>query len=515
MRHAPHIINIVDDLSALLPDSNRLPQFEQRVLEIADVLFTTGVNAMSGDTTPADIFGDEAVRRRFIAACHDGYAAGQRKLVDELLRVQSERKEAKATLKEARRKRDKAGKARAAILLSVLQFEEKTLRSLADALAWMLCGGRRWIVKRFHTGQTAPELESSNIESAIEVAEQFHKDDPLVFALVADLTSIINVGDLLVATLDGKGGCRLGLIELKEGLMNEAVSDFVDFFLRTGCPRAAYFFKQEYGDHAAEQADRMMRQTGRMAAISEVISTDRGTDLLTGQRIVLSKDEFVHEDYDEDLVELFTQAAAHGSRSMVIEGCLVIGAYDAREIWDPQLAFHHDVFHHYHPEEECPDPEAVDEATFRAALKPPYPVYDMLPPLYNMPLAKPVFMRPFSRDVKMDLLFGRMKLFACFDGEEFMHIANEAGNNVRWSTKKQANRKRSENSGLFEVNGRYMIASSGELEAFFGQGLFSQIVYDGMLPSSVIALIPEMFSLPHPAEPDEEASQEHPAPDQP
>jgi len=486
----------ISELFDLLPDPDRLTQFEAKVRQIADDLFTTGVKAVADNGPLNVVLQDKELSRKFYAACHDGYMTGQRQLVEQLLRVQSETSEAKARLKAARKARDKKGEARGKLLIASLAFEEKVLRRLADALVWVLCGDRRWLVKRFYTGQEPPQLASSNYESALRAAEHIHESDPLSFALLADLISIIQVGDLLVITRDHEGGAKLGLAELKEGALNEIVGDFVDFFIRVGCIRAAYFFREQYGEHAAEQAARMMRQAGRMAGVAQVVNTDKGTDMLTNKPIRLSADEIGYYDYDDELAELLEKASKDGSASVVIDGCLVLGVYDSRKVREPALAFCHDVFHHFHPGEECPDPEAMDESALREALRPRYPIHDVARSVTNAPLSKPIYLRRFKPDFIHDIAFGRLRVFACFDAEPFLRIGNEMGINIRWSTVKQAKRERSKKSGLFEVNGRYMIASDASgLEVSLGGGLFSQIIYDGMLPSSAMQMIPHMFDM--------------------
>ena len=51
-----------------------------------------------------------------------------------------------------------------------------------------------------------------------------------------------------------------------------------------------------------------------------------------------------------------------------------------------------------------------------------------------------------------------------------------------------------------------MIASYGEHEAYLGEGLFGQIIYDGMAPSSAMKMVGDMCQLSAAAAKDHAAS---------
>ena len=498
----------MDADSELTDRNDRLSRFEAKVREIADDLFTTGIRAVSQDGPIELLLQDNLLSQKFFAACHDGYAIGQRKLVAEMVRIQQEAKEVTGGLRVARQRRDQEGATRLQRILQTAEAEEQMLRRLADALAWALCGGRRWVVKRFYMGQAPPRLTTSNYESVLLAAERIIEStaEGTSFALLTDLTSIVQVGDLLIVSRRYDGELTWGVAEVKEGAVNATVRNFVEFFEESGCMRAADAFRKQHGDRALDQAARMMRQMGRMRNVAQTINSDTGTDLLTNRPIRLSAEETSYDAYDQELERLLQNARRDGSAASIIDDCLILGVYDARQIHAPALAFRHDVYHHFHPDDECPEPNSAEESHLRSLLRPPYPVYDVGQGVMQTPLAKPIFLRSLSPDFIHDIAFGRLRVFACLDADRFIDGARGSGTGVRWSTAKQARRQRAKKTGLFEVNGRFMIASDGEHEAYLGEGLFGQIIYDGMAPSSAMKMVGDMCQLSAAAAKDHAAS---------
>ena len=62
------------------------------------------------------------------------------------------------------------------------------------------------------------------MESVITAVEHFHKQDDFNFALISDLTSFIDIGDILL--IKDK---QIQIVECKEGDVQKKVFDFLDY----------------------------------------------------------------------------------------------------------------------------------------------------------------------------------------------------------------------------------------------------------------------------------------------
>src|SRR5690606_13651242 len=92
-----------------------------------------------------------------------------------------------------------------------------------DGIAWQLIGGEIHIARRFHIEEDSSKfLDTSNIEHAKKVADEINKS-PLDFALISDLTSYVQIGDILL-----KHENIVGIMELKEGKVNDQIKDFIE-----------------------------------------------------------------------------------------------------------------------------------------------------------------------------------------------------------------------------------------------------------------------------------------------
>ena len=104
--------------------------------------------------------------------------------------------------------------------------KELLLRGIADAIAWQLLGHQLAHARRFFKSTAQPDLYNSNFESVVCAAQETLKDKPDAVSLISDLTSFIQVGDLLVYEPE-KG---LTIAEVKEGSMNAKIGDFMKFY---------------------------------------------------------------------------------------------------------------------------------------------------------------------------------------------------------------------------------------------------------------------------------------------
>ena len=83
-------------------------------------------------------------------------------------------------------------------------------------------------------GKPVFSIKSSNLASGKDFLYKYHYENPKVFALLTDITSFIQIGDVLAIEI-GKEATIMKIIELKEGEENEKIFGFLDSFHRYPC----------------------------------------------------------------------------------------------------------------------------------------------------------------------------------------------------------------------------------------------------------------------------------------
>jgi hypothetical protein len=74
------------------------------------------------------------------------------------------------------------------------------LRRLADSLIFTMVGFNPWIVKRFMAQKNTRAIDPVVLQRIVDYASRLNADSRYFFALVSDLTTIIDVGDLCAST---------------------------------------------------------------------------------------------------------------------------------------------------------------------------------------------------------------------------------------------------------------------------------------------------------------------------
>lgn len=463
--------------------------FEDLLSELEDDFLRHGIKAVPLDRV---ISGGREELVAFISACHDGFRLGQPKLLQAIIDRQDRLQTLREGLRKARKSKDVAKRAAVELAMRGSEYEIAIFRKLADTVAWSICQGQHWITRRLYIGENQPYLRYSNFESTLEAAQEVSESDSLAFALISDLTSFIQVGDLLAVFPtegdqdEGRVGQRVAIIEVKEGSKNAEIRELLEFYYEQGCPRPLWGLAKQEGKKTAKQIKRMAKQDLRGARVQQVLNEEAGIDLLTGLPVRVAEEPIDLEDYDDELNDLHEKSKAEGDALLAIDDCLAIGVYDPTRVRDPYLAFAHDIFHLAHPEEECPDPEGMDLSDLYQALRPVFPIVDLIHGL-DVPLAVPIFMRRLPMNLINDVLLRRVRILLYLDYESFMRLARQQGLVADWLTSKKVHS--AEAKTVFTIGKKGISFSDGEVSMTMGDGIPSRIYYDGVRPLSAVALI--------------------------
>jgi len=458
--------------------------FEKVVKEISDLAFAHGIRTV-GLYVPGD---GEEKRDRFVEACHEGYALAQNRLIEELVKIEDELLDSKNNFKELRRNRNLTAIEQTKSKISLLENKRLILKKLGDSLAWIVLGNELWKIRRFYLGEKPRYLRSTNLESVKRVVDEINKDK-MRFALITDLTSCIQVGDIIEINFADK---YLKLIEVKEGIMNEKIADILDSFSKTDCDRIPYLFAKQEGLPALKQLIRTVKQDQRMDEVVKVIQTGKGKDLLHNKQLFIPNKYYIEEDYFSEINEMATECKQKGFSIKGIDGCLLVGMFGQEMVHDSPLGFAHSIYHLKHPEAQClleATPEIGYEEIDRIMAE-RYPINDLIQGL-GIPSAMPTFLWSVEKELIMDILFRRKVILSYLDFEKMFHLASTFGIKCQWVDKKVEPRYVTKGRDFFSQLGKRPLLTKGEKQLVMGDGTIVKIIFNGVRPASILQIIGE------------------------
>jgi hypothetical protein len=438
-----------------------LDMYRGKLKEIADYAFGHGFTAIGMEhfkSGPIDTW-DKEVVTKFYNACHDGFKIAQKLLIEEIKKYQAELRETTAQLKEFRRHRDKAQEKETQNIINILKQRLHNFSHIADGIAWQLIGGQIHIGRRFHIQEKSSKfLDSSNIEHAIQVAEAINQT-PGDFALISDLTSFVQIGDLLV-----RHGKVMAIMELKEGKVNDQIVDFFKKVDKAGEEISQEDLKQKFDGTTVKQIKRMQRQWQRAVRATDVINNDKGIDPVSGVDITVSTPKVETQYYHEELSKLYEHLKDKIWAYTVIDTCVHIGMYRDKGIMMAGFAIE----------------EILKQQTEN------FLIIDWLSITYN--LSQPLFAKPFPPEFIIDILTGKVKVIIGLNADALIETFNFFGLKSRWLTEKETAKRQqtAARKGLVVISKKGIIVTqpSGQEITIFG-GTLSKILYDSIRPSSV------------------------------
>jgi hypothetical protein len=205
------------------------PAREADLLRIADVALANGVPVLRQLHSTGSQLDDPLGRIAFVRAVYDGFSRAQHLLLDYLSSLAA---------------------------ADISWQTEAAFRGLANAIAWQMLSGQTYIARQVFRKQTPVRLrERDNLQSVINAAKYAQGTDLCRFVLISDLTTFVQVGDLLIGEpLDG----RITLVEVKEGEVNRAVGEFLESMPRAE-EKEIDDFLTRYGRKGFEQLGRLIR----------------------------------------------------------------------------------------------------------------------------------------------------------------------------------------------------------------------------------------------------------------
>jgi hypothetical protein len=436
-----------------------LQDHRKTLKRIADFAFTTGISSISDDKKTNPLEWTEEEQTNFRRKCHEGFKEAQNLIILSLIEYQKEFKNLKNELKEHRRNRDKNSEQETDYKIKVVEQRMSTFSHVADAIAWHLIGGQIHIARRLHIGEHQHKfLESSNFGHAKSVADSIN-NNPDEFALIADLTSFVQIGDILHLS---KNGIRL--IELKEGAVNQKVSEFLDDVEKQGKKIEEVDLSAKFDKTTEKQVRRVVRQRVRGERATEVINTDTGIDPVSEKPIRVSTPKIETETYHETLADLHNQLQSKVWSYGVIENIVHIGMYRDQGLQMAPFVI----------------PELLKKETEN------FIYVDWLSITNNV--SEPIFGKPFPPDFVIDILTGHVKVVIAVNFDNLVTFFNLLGLETKWLTEKETMRikqKEPRKNSIAIVNKKAIEMTNNEKKIVLGGGLVSKIIYDCICPSNI------------------------------
>lgn len=433
--------------------------FENKIKEIFQLIGEYGITQKPLDFRFPDKI-TEQDKVEFLIQVRKGFRLGQQQIIEEIFPLLKHNKELKTKELEAKRKKNKDELQQIILEKNLLDFKIMLLRHLADFIAWQIFRNDYYKAKRFYSGsRTRPDLLHSNLQSVLKAVEHFHNEDELNFALISDLTSFIDIGDILF--VNNKG---IFVVECKEGYVQQKIFKFIDELEK-------YDFEPKRVDYSDknskffDQVDRTLNQLKKGGRVVEFINKEKGIDPFSEVKIDVVEAKNPREYYFEYLMHLFEESKEKNSTYGEVEEVIYIGVYRENKIAPSRFVFDFVVKELYQN----------------------YILIDYLS-LVGMPLKEPLFFKPFGTEIIFDLMFGRLKLLLAINLDKFIELFIKNGIEAKWLPRKKTH-KLLENGMRFQPflhKNRAIQIKVKENEIVLGDSFLIYLLLDNITPSSLV-----------------------------
>lgn len=448
----PHHISIKVDMH----------NFEKEVTDITDLVCEYGLKTTFGSGyVSEDKIREELKNNKeiFISNCHTGFKMAQEKILTLLLEIQDKVIDNKANLKKYREEKKLTELGYIKTEISRLHFKESVLRHIMDSIVWQIIRGQLYISRRLYKEVEGDKiLKHSNIGSVVGVAKSINQK-PGDVAIITDLTSYIQTGDLLCII-----GNKVVIGEVKEGNRNLEILEVLEEVVKGDAPTSEILEKYPLNDKSLKQLNRQLKQHESMQNLANLINNDEGVDLQTGKPIKIITP---HEDtprYIQELAKLREQLKKNNLFAyLVIDNCLHIGMYKGPFRFMGRNILQN-LGKHYTENYIEIDLLGVIEA-----------------------LNKPIFFLPFEKEFIFDILFGRVKILFLLDLDSYLNLYKAYGFKAEFASRKETMKAiESGSKGLFMIKNRGIkITNETEEVMWLAHGTFLRIFFEQMYPSYI------------------------------
>lgn len=441
-----------------------MDDFEYKLREIFFYIGSFGIRHKQINIFKPHLITEED-KIEFTTYVYKGFRIGQSLIVEEILNLYEDKKFIKKQFLEARKSKDKS-------LLNVLEgsryevdYRIKILRHFADFIAWQLFKGQYFMARRFHSGdKSRPDLLNTNFQSVINAANYFHKESPLNFALITDLTTFIDVGDILLASPN-----TLTIVECKSGEVQNKVHKLIDELKGDDWMKAIEKLVKENSKKGAksilDQTQRTINQLHKGTKARDFIRNEAGTDTFSDKEVQIFESKIPEQNYYDKIIEAFNDAIIPGYSSGAIEDVIFFAVFRNNKV---DMAF--DIFNAMANE--------LSGRTHRTNY-----LYQL-----ELPIKQPLFFKPFGEEIIFELLTGRLKLFLVIDIDKLIELFNSTGIKARWMTRKETNKYLDDKPMYrpYMYENQAIQVEVADRKLVLGSQFLTKILLDNVTPSSFV-----------------------------
>lgn len=430
-----------------------LLKFEEKIKEILFYCRTYGAYTLFDGKAPTMDFDGEELNR----LCYDGFKIAQSKILVELRDLQKVRQSTEQEIKQAKRKRNQTLLSELTKTSKTIDFQTDIFKNLADSIAWQMINGQHYFYRRLFTHETGEKnLNDKSFECVIDFTNKINENRDS-FCLISDITHNIQLGDCLIVDKEGikvseikSGKKNLEALELiKKEQLNENNIDSI-----TG---------ESFDKEFKNQIKRMLTQKGKTERAAKIIKENEGPDpKFKDSRVKIIENDFEIATYHSVFNKLFKQLEEKDWAYDCIEAIVHVGVY--KNDW-----------------------RLFGQHTMKDLCK-PFPFYDLIS--NRRIISEPIFMKPFAENQILDIVLGRVKIYIGIDFEKFIEFSNFLGIKASWSTSKELHKyidnKSYSPKEIFSFENRGIKVDILGQQMFLGQGFFMKILFDQILPSTML-----------------------------
>jgi len=423
----------------MILDDKALPSFEPILASLYELAQHNGLSDLKKrGVDPKDLKNNPSVRRDFIRACHYGYDLAQRTIAKLVIEMDEDIRRRTSDLKAHRR--EKPSDAQDILrLIQIIRNRQVTLRRLIDSILYTMIRAQNWLFRRFTIDMRIHNIDPIVLHRTIQEAVVRNREERMKFNLVSDLSTVVQIGDLIEIDASATGEGKWKVIELKQGKMNEILSGLIAREKISG--DAVSTAKNTFGDKAAKQTHRMTRQIRRVGELERIVETDKGLDPQYQLETLMTPDSIVLDNFYSEIEKVYLHAKKYGSGAVEINSCLRIFAINRDKTNNRAKATAaHQFFHMANRGRPCAfsaDGSSTDRSEEGQMLsKVPY-FEDIVDYNFSVPMADPIFAWP-NDELIFDLVMGRVRVFVQFDYDSFFRFAKTHNVQIRWIRGKEA-----------------------------------------------------------------------------
>lgn len=420
------------------------------------------------------VLGDESLRIDFYTQVHKGFYYAQERALTLLTKILKERKRLKRELVSARTAKDKQKQSQLTTAIEMSKYHESVVRKTMDSLVWVIFNGQASSVRRLYCFEEPIDITDSNLESEIDYIEKYKASHPEGFALICDLTSVAQIGDIItISPTDG-----IDVVELKDGHVNKQVFELISEASKNPCPEYLPNALQDKNPKFIKHVHRTIKQIQKDNNAIKTINTGHGKEPKTGMGVHITEGDLIENDYSVAMRELSLNCNKSGYSITTIQNCLHVGVYDTTKF--PSEMF--DIWM-----------RSINTKTY---------TYD-LRRSFTEPLAYPAFLHPFSETFIIDIINGKKVVKIALNFDEWFNMLETFGCTPKWMSKKQTARDKAKINipGVWiEVDGQGIEIEKDGTMLQLSTGICSRIFSKFLTPLSACELIVELLQNPPPDE---------------